>query len=527
MTEMRNRGWGHVFSRFVPLAAAMLAMMVPAGWAQIQNIGQPVQPNSPYNQNRSPYNQNPYNQNRYPYNQNSSTGSRFGNNNSSGQRTERRTRTSRSSRGSANQREESATRTSEQTTRSRQRERRPPIRGGVNPFAPPDAVGEAPARARPQERSKVDRIGGGRRTSSQASVGEFPRFEISEVIQSETVYFLPPDMKVDLEERFSTPIVFYNPNGRQVDHIDFWVRYNPELIDPVWVDMRSLEPLLTEPLDPEVWRSKGFIHVSAKLKVPLTQMANALATINWRAIHPTQRTQIKLESPEGEMIGLYENGENVLESQIGNKGIVAMQLKIRDPNAEENTGIIEVASGEDPFLPTEREGRGVHLALVPKDEMVLPGEVSTVDISLISPDVVPFDELRVRIRFDPEAVEILDADEGNYITEGVNIYDGGFHESMPFEFHGKNWVDQGRGIIEYAVGSAAGLRSYPSGTVARIVFRMKRDAGSTIFWFEGLDPLSQEYVSDVRARGRSLLGPATGRGQEALHNALVEVAPIS
>jgi hypothetical protein len=545
MNESQYREGRSVISRWPwRCAAAFLSALMGVAGIPAQFMNQ---------QNQNGFGQNNFNQNQLGQNQFGRGGGRggfgrggfgqnqfnqgnsfnrggtgFGSNSQSSR--ERRSRSSRSNRNSANQRQESNTRNSTRnnTQRSRSREQRSNLRGGFNPFAAQEALTQGvPDRARLQDKSEVPRIRADRKKTAAATVGDFPKLELSPVIQSETLYFSPPDMKVTLNERFSTPILFYNPEEAEAEQFELWIRYNPELIEPVLVDTRAIQNKVAAPVEPEVWRSMGFIRVAGEFSAPQKLAVIPLVTISWNAIYPTDSTEIKFESPGAEPIGVFSAGENLLESDIGNEGIVSMQLKIIDPEAEEFTGIEQVGIGEDPFLPTEREGRGVHLALVPRDEMVLPGEVSTVDISLISPDIVPFDELRVRIRFDPEAVEILDADEGNYITEGINIYDGGFHEKMPFEFHGKNWVDPQRGIIEYFVGSSQGLRSYPSGTVARIVYRMKRDAGSTFFWFEGLDPLTSEYLSDVRARGRSLLGPETGRGQEALHNALVEVAPIS
>lgn len=394
-----------------------------------------------------------------------------------------------------------------------------------NPFNNQNANG--PQRAKPQAKSKIPVKAAGKAASAAGAAGNFPKLQISDKIQTETVYFAPPDITTKAGQRFSTPIFFYNPDNRQVDRVDLWIRYTPELLDPEWVNVSALNSKANSPIEPEVWRSQGFIHLSCELAQPAKEMVQPLATINWAALHASPSTTVFLQAPEGKELGIYEGTTNILEiSKIGNEGIVSMQARIIDPDADENPTILEVKTGEDPFMPSAREGRGVHLALMPTDDEVHPGEVSTIDIALVNPDVVGFDEIRFRIRFDPEAVEILDADEDNYITDGVNIYDGGFHDREPFENHGKNHVDSLHGIIDYVMGSAKGLRPYPSGTVARIVFRMKRVAGSTAFWFDGLDPKTNQYASDVRANGRSLLGPANGRGVEGLHNALIYVAPL-
>src|SRR4029077_12270774 len=104
---------------------------------------------------------------------------------------------------------------------------------------------------------------------------------------------------------------------------------------------------------------------------------------------------------------------------------------------------------------------------------IAPGETSTLDVALINPNLVEFDSLKFRLHFDPEIVEVLDADENNYITQGINIYDGGFHGTMAFDRHSANQVDPLRGTIDYNVGNLTGTYPYPSGTLARVVFRMK------------------------------------------------------
>jgi hypothetical protein len=148
-------------------------------------------------------------------------------------------------------------------------------------------------------------------------------------------------------------------------------------------------------------------------------------------------------------------------------------------------------------------------------------------VVLINPSREAFDGLKFRIRFDPTAVKILDADVDNYIKEGVNIFDGDFHKSFPFEYHGVNRVYMEEGIIDYQVGRTMGPAVYPSGTVARIVYRMERRAGKACFWFEQVDPITGALVTDVSNRGRSLLGDSPATAGEALHGAEIAVRPLN
>jgi hypothetical protein len=153
--------------------------------------------------------------------------------------------------------------------------------------------------------------------------------------------------------------------------------------------------------------------------------------------------------------------------------------------------------------------------------------VSVVDIVLLNPAEIEFDEVKFRIRYDPRSIKILDADEGNYITEGINVFDGDFHGSYPFGIHMRNRVDPDIGLIEYHMVSSDGPREYPSGTLARIVFRMRRQAGRTTLRFERLDPLSGQYGTDVAWQGQTLLSIKEGQtAQSAMHGVELDVRPV-
>src|SRR5690606_37412565 len=90
-----------------------------------------------------------------------------------------------------------------------------------------------------------------------------------------------------------------------------------------------------------------------------------------------------------------------------------------------------------------------------------------------------------------------------------------------------NQVDPGRGIIEYRAGSMNRSEAYPGGTVARIVFRMLREAGTVRLWFELADPQTGRRVTDIRDAGVSLLGPTDTVAAEALHDVQVAVRPLN
>lgn len=409
---------------------------------------------------------------------------------------------------------------------SRRRSRRNNNVIGDNPFATfsrSTGLQNAPARARPQARSVISRER--RSVTGRGTAGEFPRLEISASIHSHTLYFSDPDISIETQSQFSTGLVFFNADSTPVDRIELWIHYEPDVLEPMWVDTEGLDFFLAEPIEREVWPETGYIRLSAKFSTPLVRSYQALVTLGWKASDEPARGVIGLDAPPGEATGIYAGSTNLLKlSRIGNAGLVEASVTILSEPDPLDSGRAFVVTNEDPYRPGS--AGGVHLGIIARSARVRAGEVSTLDVVLINPNAAAFDQLKFRIRYDPKAVDILDADENNYITKGVNIYDGGFHETMPFEYHVVNEVYPSQGVIEYEVGSLQGLKPYPSGTVARIVFRPRHDAGSAFFWFEGVDPLTARLRSDVRARGRSLIGDGGDRPQDSLHHVRVRVSPL-
>lgn len=394
--------------------------------------------------------------------------------------------------------------------------------------------GESSGRAVPQA---VSELAAKKRASSRPSGGAnvipgepggIPTYEISAQIETATIYFDPSQVVVSPGRRFGTPLVFYNPKGLPVDRMDLWIRYPVELIEPVAVDTSELKPFVSGEVTRSVWRRSGLVRVSATFSTPMTTLVQPLVRLGWRAVPSEGSAIVKLEAPEGERLLVGAGDRNLLEtSRVGNRGLVSLEVRVGEEIPEpEDLPLRILGESETPGLPDVRRGAGVRLGLLPRSEMVHEGEISTADVVLLNPEVVEFDDLRFRLRFNPEEIEILDADENNYVAEGINAYDGGFHDSHPFDLHHANQADIAAGRLDYHVGASGGPRGYPSGTIARVVFRMKKRAGGAAIWFESLDPVSGRMISDVRARGVSVLGSEEMDSVRALHNAMISAAPL-
>ncbi len=398
----------------------------------------------------------------------------------------------------------------------------------------PTPVTGAPARAAAQGKSAVPKgakAGAAKgKTSGKAESVPLPAFVINPAIRSTTLYFQPSQVKTTKDHRFSSSLVFFNDKGLPIDRIDLWLHFQPEVLDPVWINLKDIKEQLAGEPRHEVQRESGYIHIHGIFKSPNTQVLQPIATINWAARQGPTTAIVSIEPPPGEESGLFAGATNALElSDIGNDGLVPLEVRIfeSEEETEENDEALRIVQpGEDPTIPDPAKNRGVHLALVPREKNVTRGGVSTMDVVVMNPLLVEFDELRFQLRYDPETVEILDADEDNYIVDGLNIYDGGFHEKMPFDAHLANTVNPRRGTVDYWVANSNATRAYPSGPVARVVYRVKKaapESRNAAFWFQSEDATGVTLTS-VSARGRNVLGQAENEPGKALHNAIVAVA---
>lgn len=548
---MRNHNPKSRFSRrraprqaltVVVLAFAFLAALAAAPGARAQTSNQtPNQtsnmndPNSRYarDSGRSSSRMSPgNNQQNQQQNQNSNPFSRSGQNNSGTGSSSSRSRSSRNRDASGKNTDASGGRRSRKSKKdaSKTKEATGAATGG-----------QVPGRATPQDKSA---LAGQRRKilgqqkgpgkGKEKAAAALPTFAFSPLITTPTLYFSPGEARTEPNRRFATPCFFFNPEQKPIDSVNLWMRYPTDLIEAVGVDTGALKAAggnVKREAAPD-----GYVRVSARFDPPLKQIIVPLGVAQWRAFGELGAGAIRFESPAGAApkgaaggVGVFCEGANLIDnSEIGNVGLASLNFHIGAPEAEDDGGDdapVRVAAFEQPpGILDPSSHAGVSLALNPREEAISPGGTSTMDVALLNPSRVKFDELRFRIRFDPAEVEILDADENNAVTAGVNIYDGGFRRAMPFDVRATNRVDQASGEIEYKAFNSGGVYAYPTGTVARIAFRLKPGAESATFWFEGSNPTSGGMLSDARALGASVLGNGDGRPADALYNARVLAA---
>jgi hypothetical protein len=374
----------------------------------------------------------------------------------------------------------------------------------------------------------VERRGPSRAGRAQRTKGaELPEMTVPGDIESNALFFSPTAVNLVTGDRFQVSLSYFNRSRDDADRINVWLHYDPELLEPVWVDTEPLLALTPTLPAVKVWRKEGYVHLTTPVSQPFEGGIIPLMTTYWRTLAPTLGTKISIRTPaEQEESGVFAGDENLiytstLDSLFGVSMIVRVAPDVEDSYQMNEVDELREAMTAEPDDSVDR----LRLALVTPGPYIESGEVGVADVVLINPSELPFDQLRFRIRYQPEMVKILDADADNYITSGINIFDGDFHPYFPFDFHGANEVDPERGVITYHMGAVGGSFAFPSGTVARIVYRMLRDAGKVSFWFEISDPLTGRRVTDVSADGLSLLGSDVD-AQKALHGVQVSVQPM-
>lgn len=343
--------------------------------------------------------------------------------------------------------------------------------------------------------------------------------------KANALYFTPGERALQTGDLFDTTLTYFNRAHEPIERVSLWVHYDPKAVEPTWVDTQKLDALTTSTIEARVWRETGYVHIAAQLGHPLADAATPLVQINWKALAPDVESYIDLAAPrDEEKTGVYAAGRNLLVNNFFNDpGAVRMRVQIQahmtDDYKEKDVETLRQTLAAADLKPLER----VRLAIVPNNELTAAGQVGTADVVLLNPAGLDLDHIRLRIRYQPELVEVLDADQDNYITQGINIFDGDFHERFPFDSLIANRVRPAGGVIDYEVGSLTGARSYRGGTIARIVYRALKPTERAVFWFDVNDPRTSLRATDVSSEGVSLLGRTDEIAAAALHGAEVKI----
>jgi len=332
--------------------------------------------------------------------------------------------------------------------------------------------------------------------------------------------FSPLDVIAQQGVDFQVAVVLNNRSRQAADSFQFTVEYDPQWLNFLQYDASTLAPYLGgSESSLRFERKEGRLFFSADLVRPLADEQAVLLKLSFvpRAVFGT--ASLQFASPPSGLTAVYSRGANLLaNTEHGLKGLVGTNVFIRPKQEDEDMATalaesgIEAESDEVPLKgwaesPADaRPAAPVFLALQPPEQTsVTLGQTFWVDLVLYNDQLAPIDSIGVTLEFDPQVLQVIDEDEGNWVSEGVNIWDGAFHAAYPFDSFRSNSADNQSGVIEYRVGRYQMPWPFPTGIFARIHFRAVTAAQDTSVRIvrQGRDGNPVTYVN---AYGQDRLG---------------------
>lgn len=342
------------------------------------------------------------------------------------------------------------------------------------------------------------------------------------------VFMYPYDSTVDVGETFVTELCA-DARAAKVGKVSLRLRYPPETLNPLTIDHTPLDSLADGEVSYSYDAARAEIRIEAKLRTPQPLAGRPLAKITWEALAPTPGSTLRFvtSTPGQPGTSLIAMGQDVLGTSEGaGDGVVNATVMVRDrrrgpevrPAGPGGQGLV-IAPREAVAAPPS-----MGLSLVPSANALSVGRQFHVDVVLSNPRRDPFDRLSLYLQFDPDKLEVVDADSGNAFRSGVNIEDGFAARMFPFGNYAANGADNRAGTIDYVVGAGtAPLRE--GGVLARIHFVAKADAERSEVALVRNAP-GMEPSTDVSLAGTSMLTGAPAR-LTALAGVAVAIDPAA
>lgn len=345
-----------------------------------------------------------------------------------------------------------------------------------------------------------------------------------------------PSLNVNVLEKkkFVTRLALFNPRSSEFSQIDASIKYDPQLIRPVGVDDSTVSSNLSAPARVLVDQHRGMLSLAADFATSRSDSFLTVAKIQWQALEPVASTPIVFLNTDEHPSGVFnDRGENILHQRSDglvqssrNAGLLDATVAI-----EPEGGTIELAEDSgNPFsavaLATNinsgtAEG-GIQLYLRPRRNTVGIGENLLVDVLYRNPRRADMDTVKLKLRFDPEVLEVVDTDDGNWISRGINIFDGAYHDDLPFDHHRKNQAHNNLGLIVYDMGFGSRTPVPEEGVIATIQFRAKAPTPATAISFSTRGDGATDSDTSISFLGFNLIG-VPGARQQAMTDASVSV----
>ncbi|MBI1290066.1 hypothetical protein GC173_02315 [bacterium] len=389
----------------------------------------------------------------------------------------------------------------------------PPESGGDNPGSVEAVPADLPVPPRGQE------------TKTESAVGDYQMNVDAEARMLRIYEQGRPDnqqLQVIVGEEFVTDIGFDNKAQIPFDAVRVILSYDAETFEPVAVNDSAIAPSIVGEPTAEFDGLYGQLLYEAALSGPVTLDRKPILSIRWKAKRVVMESKLEFSSRQEYHTALTNKGRDILGSaRDPGDGTLNMVVTVLPEDPREAAALLT-----DPSVyqhTTDKIG-GVRLSLVPQPEPIIVGEPFYVDVVLDNRIFSMLDGVNLLIAFDPDVIQVADADKDNWITRETNVLDGPFREMFPWDLHIDNIVYQGLGLIKYRVATTDGeMTRGKMGPIARIYAIAKRPTeGSPLVFKFSKRPRS--HATGAVYVGEDTLGDSKDPFDGAV-GALIRVAP--
>jgi len=327
-------------------------------------------------------------------------------------------------------------------------------------------------------------------------------------INNYLLYLKPLDNIATVGERFSTRVVLENPTGTVADRVSIVIGYDPRIVSCVQVFDDQFRPYVVSPPDFEDRPADGMLIYQADLKHPRPLTKTTVLTLVWETHRTNPYSQLAfLFRDQGATTAITYNGRDVLGiPDDPYDGVINASLLVKKPEVPSvQTDLLSVNRKEviDFFKGIDNPPGNVTLALGQPGDFVRVGQTFDVPVFFQNSEALVVDTVSLLVHFNPDELEVIDWDKGNWIRRGINIYDGDRHEDFPFDYLIRNEAYNATGVIDYRMGLQR-PDALPSGRLATIRFRaLQPSAGTTVKLV--ITPAGEKRTTSVSLHGEELL----------------------
>lgn len=311
------------------------------------------------------------------------------------------------------------------------------------------------------------------------------------------LYISPLDIKTRVGEEFVTEIVVSNRTSRAFDHLFIVLSYPPDNMEPLGFSDDWTEEQTLIPGKASVFHKQGVILYEVTLRQPVSPAEKSLVRIKWRAIKPVEFSELEFLALGNKFTSLALGTQDILgDPGVDFDGVIPASIKIEAPPGEEPS-IAPTGKAFDGYIVGDftqlpEFDHGLTLRLIAESEVVKTNTEFLVDIYLENKNKIPADTVDIFIQYDPKILQVIDYDDGNWITTGINIFDGAYHDDFPFDYQIKNLVYPLQGLIHYKMATSTPAILANSGTIATIKFKPLQANVTTLVKFKMPDSKSSQ-----------------------------------